>query len=99
MQAKSHRLLERLESLESGEGLRRAKLIGRVLFVVGLVLAIFVGIAIALGLHPVFIALPALAVGWIIAERNAIRLRTAQWPIFRDYIDWKRVREDLNRDA
>jgi hypothetical protein len=89
------RLLARLDSLEKGGGLRRAKLVGRVLFLVGLVLAAFVGVAIAYGLQPAFIAVPAAAVGWIIAERNALRSRISQWPIMRNYIDWQRVHADL----
>jgi len=92
------RLLARLDSLEKEDGLRRAKSVGRVLFIVGLMLAIFIGFAVAYGLHPGFIAVAAAAVGWIIAERNALRSRISQWPIMRNYIDWQRVREDLNRD-
>ena len=37
-----------------------------------------------------------LAVGISVdAERNALRTRLAQWPVFKTYIDWKRVEEDL----
>jgi hypothetical protein len=90
-------LLARLDSLENGEGIRRAKSASRVLFLVGLLLAMFVGIAMAYGLHSGFIAVAAAAVGWIIAERNALRSRIAQWPIMRNYIDWQRVQEDLHR--
>jgi hypothetical protein len=94
--SRTHRLLTRLDSLEKGDGLRRAKSVGRILFVVGLLLAIFIGIAVAYGLHPGFIALAAAAVGWIIAERNALRSRIEQWPIMRNYIDWQHVHEDLD---
>ena|ERR1700676_5398263 len=92
------RLLARLDSLEKGDGIRHAKSVGRILFVVGLLLAIFVGIAMAYGLHPGFIAVAAAALGWIIAERNALRLRISQWPIMRNYVDWQRVQADLRRD-
>jgi hypothetical protein len=61
MPSQTTRLLARLDSLEKGDGLRRAKLVGRVLFLVGLLLAAFVGVAIAYGLHPAFIAVPAAA--------------------------------------
>jgi hypothetical protein len=91
MQNHTNRLLIRLDSLEKGDGLRRAKWVGRVLLVVGLLLAIFIGFAVAYGLHPGFIAVAAAAVGWIIAERNALRSRISQWPIMRNYIDWRRV--------
>jgi hypothetical protein len=95
----SNRLLTRLDSLETGDGLRRAKAVSQVLFFVGLLLAIFVGIAMAHGLHPGFIAVAAVAVGWIVAERNALRLRILEWPIMRNYIDWQRVQADLHRDV
>ena len=64
----------------------------------GMLLAICIGIAVAYGLHPGFIAIASAAVGWIIAERNALRSRISQWPIMRNYIDWQRVRADLPRD-
>jgi hypothetical protein len=93
------RLLTRLDSLEKGDGLRRAQYVSRVLFLVGLLLAVFIGVAIAYGLHPGFIAVAAAGVGWVIAERNALRSRLSQWPIMRNYIDWQRVRADLPRDV
>jgi hypothetical protein len=99
MQYHTNRLLTRLDSFEKGDGLRRAKSVGRILFVVGLLLAIFIGLAVAYGLHRGFIAVAAAAVGWIIAERNALRSRITQWPIMRIYIDWHRVREDPHRDV
>ena len=92
-------MLTRLDSLEKGEGIRRANSVSLVLFLVGLLLAIFVGIAMAYGLHRGFIAVAAAAVGWIVAERNALRLRISQWPIMRNYIDWQRVQADLHRDV
>ena len=92
-------MLTRLDSLEKGEGIRRANSVSLVLFLVGLLLAIFVGIAMAYGLHRGFIAVAAAAVGWIVAERNALRLRISQWPIMRNHIDWQRVQADFHRDV
>lgn len=99
MKSDTNRLLTRLDSLEKGNGLQRAKSVGLVLFVVGLLLAIFIGIAVAYRLHPGFIAIASAAVGWMIAERNALRSRISQWPIMRNYIDWHRVEQDLRRDV
>ena len=99
MQIHAGPLLKRLQSLEDGEGLRRAATLSRVLFVVGLLLSIFVGWAIIFRLHPALIAAAAMAVGWVVAERNALRTRVSQWPIFRVYIDWARVRDDLKRSV
>jgi hypothetical protein len=99
MKTHANRLLTRLQSFEKGDGLQRAKSVGCVLFVVGMLLAICIGIAVAYGLHPGFIAIASAAVGWIIAERNALRSRISQWPIMRNYIDWHRVEQDLRRDV
>jgi hypothetical protein len=99
MQTRATALLQRLVSLEDGDGLRRATSLSRVLFGVGLLLSVFVGYAIVYRLHPALIAVAALVIGFVIAERNALRSRISQWPIFRGYIDWQRVREDLKRDV
>ncbi len=88
-------LLKRLESLEKGEGLRRARVWARVLSFVGLALCVLVLAGITFGLHPIAVAAAAAAMGWVIAESNALRTRLAQWPLFRRYIDWKLVEEDL----
>jgi hypothetical protein len=99
MQTRASSLLRRLVSLEDGDGLRRATLLSRVLFGVGLSLSAFVGYAIVYRLHPALIAVAALVVGFVIAERTALRSRISQWDIFRGYIDWQRVRDDLKRDV
>jgi hypothetical protein len=65
-----------------------------VLSAVGLLLFVFVVLAVAYALHPVAVAVAATSLGWVIAERNALRARVSQWPIFKRYIDWKRVHED-----
>ena len=99
MQTRATALLKRLLSLEEGDGIRRATSLSRILFVIGLLLSVFVGYAIVYRLHPALIAAAALVVGFVIAERNALRSRISQWPIFRGYIDWQRVRADLKRDV
>ncbi|HEY2684107.1 MAG TPA: SoxR reducing system RseC family protein [Steroidobacteraceae bacterium] len=99
MKARANSLPKRLHYLEEGDGLRRAAFLSRMLFVVGMLLSVGAGLAIAFQLHPAIVGLAGLAVGYIIAECNALRSRIAQWPNFRNYIDWQRVREDLNRDV
>ena len=99
MPSHANRLLMRLQSLEKGDGLRRARTLARLLFVVGLALAIFVGYAVEFRLPASLIAVAAAGVGWVIAERSALRSRISQWPTFRTYIDWQRVQEDLNRNV
>jgi hypothetical protein len=94
----TQRLLKRWRSLVEGEGLQRAATMAWVLWAVGLVATLFVVFAIFYHLHPALVAGAAAVAGWVIAERNALRMRISQWPIFKTYIDWKRVEEDL-KDA
>src|ERR1051325_11207244 len=95
MNAETKQLLTRLRSLEKGGGLRRADSTARVLWIVGLVLLLLVVFGLVYRLHPALLAVAAAVMGWVIAERNALRTRVAQWPIIRSYIDWKRVEQDL----
>jgi len=88
-------LLSRWQSLAKEGGLQHAASRARALWFVGLLLCIFVVFAVIYKLHPTFVAVAAAAMGWVIAESNALRTRLAQWPIFKTYIDWKRVEEDL----
>ena len=88
-------LLSQWLLLENGDGLKRAGSMARILWVAGLLLCVVIVFGIYHGLHPVVVAIAAVAMGWVIAERNAVRTRLSQWPILRRYIDWKRVQEDL----
>jgi hypothetical protein len=98
MNTKSRNMLLRLLALEDEGGLRRAKTVVRVLGFVGLALSIFIVFGIVYKLHPIAIAVGAAVMGWVIAERNALRTRLVQWPAIRRYVDWKRVEEDLHTD-
>ena len=95
MNGETRQLLARWQALEGGDGLRRAALTARILWLVGLGLTIFVALAVAYRLHPAFVAVGAPVMGWTIAERNALRTRLTQWPIFKHYIGWSRVKQDL----
>ena len=98
MNAETKQLLTRWHSLQGDDGFRRADSTARVLWLVGLVLCIFVVCGLTYRLQPAFIAVAAAVMGWVVAERNALRTRLAQWPIFKNYIDWNRVQEDLRND-
>jgi hypothetical protein len=98
MNTKSRNMLLRLLSLEEEDGLRRAKTVVRVLWFVGLALFIFIVIGIVDKLPSIAIAVAAAVMGWVIAERNALRIRLVQWPAIRRYVDWKLVEEDLRTD-
>jgi len=79
----------------SQQGIQFTASRARALWFVGLVLCIFVLFAVVCRLHPAFVAVAAAVMGWVVAESNALRTRIAQWPIFKTYIDWKKVEEDL----
>ncbi|MEI8288307.1 MAG: hypothetical protein WCH99_02450 [Verrucomicrobiota bacterium] len=98
MTSETKRLLTRWQSLEKDGGLQRAASMARMLWIVGLVLFLIVVFGVIYGLHPALIAAVAAVLGWVIAERNALQTRAAQWPIFKSYIDWKRVQDDLKDD-
>ena len=98
MNIETKQLLSRWQSLEKDGGLRRADSMARVLWGVGLVLFLFVVLGVLYHLHPALIAVAAAVMGWVVAERNALRTRIAQWPIFKSYIDWRRVQDDLRDD-
>lgn len=87
-------LLRRWRSLQDGSGLVRAAKLARLLWVAGLLLALLVACAVTYRLNPILIAAISAVTGWVVAERNALRLRISQWPIFSEYIDWDRVRQD-----
>ena len=95
MNTETKELLTRWQSLEKDGGLQRAGAASRTLRIVGLVLCIFVVFAVVYRLHPALVAVAAAVMGWMIAESNALRTRLTQWPIFKSYIDWKKVEEDL----
>ncbi len=96
MNAETKQLLTRLQSLEKDGALRRADSTAGVLWIVGLALFVLVAVGMVYRFHPALIAVASAVMGWVIAERNALRTRVAQWPIFRSYIDWKRVHQDLH---
>jgi hypothetical protein len=95
MNTETRQLLIRWQSLEKDGGLQHAASRARALWFLGLGLCIFVVFAVMYRLHPAFATVAAAAMGWVVAESNALRTRVAQWPIFKTYIDWKRVEEDL----
>jgi hypothetical protein len=95
MSTETKQLLSRWQSLEKDGALKHSASRARALWFVGLVLCIFVVFAVIYQLHPAFVAVAAAVMGWAIAESNALRIRIAQWPIFKTYIDWNKVEEDL----
>jgi uncharacterized membrane protein len=96
MSNETQQLLTRWQSLHKGEGMQRAGAMAHKLRIVGIALCLFVSLGVAYSLHPALLALGALALGWVIAEHNALRTRISQWPTVQNYIDWHRVEKDMN---
>ena len=78
--------------------MQRAQKMTRGLAVVGFGLCLVVVLGLIYHLHPAIIAIAALLDGWVLAERNALQYRIAQWPHLSRYIDWSRVEEDIRHD-
>jgi hypothetical protein len=71
-------LLLRWQSLEKGNGLQRASSLARVLSIAGFVLCLVVVFGIYYNWSPIAVAFAAAAMGFVIAECNALRSRSAQ---------------------
>jgi hypothetical protein len=88
-------ILDRWMALEKGNGIEYGRAICRRLNIAACVLAAGV---IALGAYwgyRTFIpVLPSIAIGWLVAERNALSSRIDQWPTVRRYLDWERIERD-----
>jgi hypothetical protein len=95
MDTGTKQLLNRWESLRSGAGLARATSVARALWLLGLALFLVVVIGLYCMLPPIVLVAISAVMGWVIAERNALKSRIAQWPTFASYIDWARVSNDL----
>jgi hypothetical protein len=91
----SKQLLDRWKALKDGDGLRRAAALVRWLWIIEIGLFIAVACGVCFRVNPVAIAIGAALMGWVTAEKNALRTRIAQWPVVSEYIDWKRVYADL----
>jgi hypothetical protein len=92
-------ILTRWMNLEEGTGLAKAKLASRYLSIASFTICIAIALMGGYFELPWWVlVVPAVVVGWLIAERNALNTRVAQWPVYRKYIDWSRVRADLQSE-
>jgi hypothetical protein len=96
MDAGKRQLLTRWESLRSGTGLARATFVARILWLLGPVLFLVVVMGLNYELPPAILVAVSAVMGWVIAERNALKSRIAQWPTIASYIEWERVSNDLD---
>jgi hypothetical protein len=89
-------LLSRWVAIERGDGIEQLRRITRYLTVGAFAICVAVVLlGIYFALPPLLFVFPGIAIGWLIAERNALQSRVAQWPVIRRYIDWARVDNDL----
>ena len=98
MDTATKHLLNRWRSLRTEAGLKRAASVARWLWFIGLILALVVAFGLYYGLSSLADAAAAAAMGWVVAERNALKSRISQWPTVANYIDWSRVANDLGDD-
>ena len=98
MNKNSKSLLLRWQALEKGDGIQQAKSLLRKLDLIGFAFSFAVVYCIFFKLHPIFVVLSAVALGWVVAERNALKTRMDQWSFLKQYIDWKRVEQDLSNE-
>ena len=92
---KPEAVLDQWIKLDQADGMQVALRKTRQLTIASLLLlAAMAVIGFATGYKSFFIPWPSIAIGWCIAERNALQSRMAYWPTARKYIDWDRVRAD-----
>lgn len=92
----ANEILTRWAAIERGDGLVKCQKISRVLTIIGVAgcIAIVAG-TMWLGWVAGAFGIAGILIGWVIAERNALDTRVADWPTYRQYIDWPRVHQDL----
>jgi hypothetical protein len=88
-------VLERWIALRGEEGIERARRTVTYLSVVAFGLTLVVALCATLTDWPAWaLLLPAAAVGWLVAERNALQSRVEQWPALSEYLDWRMIQRD-----
>jgi hypothetical protein len=51
------------------------------------------------GVWPILLFVPGVAMGWMLAERNALQSRIGQWPALSEYLDWTKIERDFGQDG
>jgi hypothetical protein len=88
-------ILGRWLALKRGDGIVRARRVHAYLVLAAFVIFVPVFVASAIyDWHPLVTMVPAILVGWLIAEANALKYRLDHVPIYREYIDWAKVERD-----
>ena len=92
----SHSVLTKWVALKHGDGIVRAKKVSYYLSLITLALCFPVVFGCINGQVPAWLLVAlSIAIGWLIAERNALDDRARLWPTISNYIDWSKVERDL----
>lgn len=84
-------------SLKDNAGLQKATSLSTKLFVLGGILTIVVTAMIISKFNTIVVAVVSVAIGWLIAEGNALRSRAKLWPTLEEYLDWETIRKNVCR--
>jgi hypothetical protein len=83
-----------------GDGIEKGRQWVRYLSIVAFVFtAIAVFLSTLKGIWPLLLFVPGVAVGWLLAERNALQSRIEQWSTLSEYLDWPKIERDFNQDG
>lgn len=89
--------LEQWKALKKDGGIEIASSRSTTLFVVGASLTVVVALLVYLQAHVALVALVSAAIGWVIAERNALKSRIALWPKLEKYLNWELINADSSK--
>lgn len=82
-------------NLHEGDGVQRARRMILMLRIVSLVAGIAVCGGMIFAWHPIAIGVAGVVLGFAGAEAGALMSRLRAWPHNQKFIDWERVREEL----
>ncbi|MDF1691692.1 MAG: hypothetical protein P1U47_04940 [Zhongshania sp.] len=89
--------LKQWTELKEGSGIENASFISIKLFITGAFLSILVALLIFFQVHSAFVAIVSVAIGWVIAERNALLSKIALWPKLEKYLNWELIYEHVSK--
>ena|SRR5262249_42191649 len=98
MDQETRKLLLQWRLLEDDGNLRAVDWRWRLFNFVGLLCSLAVVFGLIYGLHPIAIAVAAAIGGAMAAQTTFVLTRRNRWPIFKKYINWQQVHDDLKDD-
>ena len=89
--------LKKWKYLKEGGGIERASSMSTSLFFIGVFLSVVVVLLIYFQAHSSIVATASVAIGWVVAEKNALRSRVAMWPKLEKYLNWELINEHISK--